>query len=87
MNVTEQQIEIAAENYPHAVTGAMSGCRYPGAVLRWALMKCTDAGCRRLAENYVRSGHGACWNAMVGILPANGWLVWYTGDWEGVKPA
>jgi len=80
MNITNEQIEAAAKKYPRAVTGPMAGCKYPADLLRWVLGKCTDSGCRRLAENYVRTGHGACWNAMCGVLPADGWLVWYAGD-------
>lgn len=77
--ITEDQIQTAASLYPRRVTGPMSGCKHPADVLRWVLQKCTDEGCRRLAENYVNSGHGACWNAMCTMLPANAWLVWYAG--------
>lgn len=87
MKITPEQIESAAAAYPRAVTGPMSGCNHPSAVLRWVLEKCQSASCRRLAENYILTHHGACWNAMIGCLPANGWLVWYTGDFEGCKPA
>jgi hypothetical protein len=79
MKISNEQIEHAAKLYPRAVTGPMSGCKHPADVLRWVLNKCEDGGCRRLAENYVLSGHGACWNAMCNVLPANGWLVWYAG--------
>jgi hypothetical protein len=86
-SIADRQIDAAAARYSRAVTGPMSGCPHPASVLRWALAKCADAGCRRLAANYVLSGHGACWNAMVACMPAIGWLVWHTGDWQGLKSA
>ena len=75
----DSEIKIAAEKYQTAVTGPFSGCKHPEALLRWVLEKCKNAECRRLAENYIRTCHGACWNAMVHFLPADGWLVWYGG--------
>ena len=84
---TDEQIKRAAKNYETAVTGPMSGCKYPEEVLRWMLNKCKNGACRQLAENFIRSGHGACWNAMVNCMPANAWLVWYAGGWEGVAEA
>ena len=69
MSVTKEQIEAAAKKYTRVVTGPMAGCQHPAALLRWVLEKCTDGGCRKLAENYVKTGHGACWNAMCNALP------------------
>jgi len=81
MNITSEQIKGAVERYPRAVTGPMSGCKHPEAVLRWSITALPEGnGCRRLAENYILTGHGACWNAMCNCLPADGWLRWYVGD-------
>lgn len=80
MNITNEHIESAARRYTRVVTGPMAGCKHPAALLRWVLGKCTDEGCKRLAENYIKTGNGACWNAMCNSLPADGWLVWYAGD-------
>ena len=76
-NIIEDQIQHAARIYPQRVTGPMAGCKHPADVLRFAL-KC-GGDCARLAENFILTGHGACWNALCNILPANGWLVWYAG--------
>jgi hypothetical protein len=78
IQMTEEQIKKAADIYPRAVTGPMAGCNHPGEVLRWALT-CSNHSCRKLAENFIISHHGSCWNAMIEVMPANGWLVWYTG--------
>lgn len=85
MSVTAQQIEQAAKKYCQAVTGPMGGCKHPAEVLRWVIEKCSNPSCVRLAENFVKTGRGACWNAMVGCMPANAWLVWYTGKWQEVS--
>ena len=77
--MTTEQIKLAAEKYKTAVTGAFAGCKHPEALLRWAIEKCPHAECRMLAENYIKTCHGACWNAMINCMPANGWLVWYNG--------
>ena len=68
---------VATLKYQHNVTGAFSGCRHVEEVLRFAL----DHGgpCGRLAANFIRTHHGGCWNAMAAILPADGWIRWYTG--------
>jgi hypothetical protein len=77
MDFTDEQINRAAELYPRRVTGPMAGCKHPAAVLRFALAY--GGPCGQLAANYVRSTHGACWNAMCNVLPADGWLRWYAG--------
>ena len=79
---TPAQIQRAVERYPSVVTGPYAGCRNVEAVLRYAIEK-QGGGCGRLAENYVVTGHGGCWNAMVGCLGAGGWLVFYAGDRKG----
>lgn len=76
--MNDQQIDAAVAAYPRSVTGAFAGCKHPGAVLRYALEQGGDVA--RLAENFIRTGHGAAWNALCGILPADGWLRWYSGD-------
>lgn len=78
MHPTESQIERAAEVYPQRVTGPMADCKHPAAVLRYALQQ--NGPCAQLARNYVLTLHGACWNAMCNVLPADGWLRWYAGD-------
>jgi len=80
VSVVDEQIERAAAAYPAVVTGIYAGCRRPGAVLRWAIEESGSPVCRRLALNFVESLHGACWNALAGCLPADGWLVWYGGN-------
>jgi hypothetical protein len=78
IEIEASAIERAVALYPKRVTGAFAGCPHPGAVLRFALAHGGAVG--RLARNYIATGHGACWNAMAGCLPANGWLRWYSGE-------
>jgi hypothetical protein len=68
----------AAQVYPRVATGPYLGCKHPAAVLRYALT-CGNDQCARLARNFITSGHGAGWNALEGVLPTAGWLVWYGG--------
>jgi hypothetical protein len=75
---SEAQIESAVAAYPRAVTGPMAGCRHPAAVLRFALANGGPAA--RLAGNFISTHHGACWNTLANVLPADGWLRWYAGD-------
>lgn len=82
MILTDAHYRDAALAYPKAVTGSYSGCEHVEEVLRHCI---DDLGGRAgaLAETFVRTHHGAAWNALVTIMPDSAWIVWYNGDKYG----
>lgn len=75
--ISPEKLNAAVRAYPSRVTGPYSGCRHVADVLEYAIHE--GGAVARLAVNYVTTKHGACWNALCGVLPADGWLIYYSG--------
>ncbi len=75
MNIPENIEAVYQKN----VTGPMAGCKHVRAVLEW-VMSHGSPSVKRLAENFCRTGHGACWNALCGNMDADAWFRFYAGS-------
>lgn len=80
----EEKLQQAYVRYQHAVTGPYSRCRWLKSVLRFVLEREHDQA-RDLAAKFVVHGHGAMFNAMMGCLSSDAWLVWWGGNPDTIK--
>ena len=57
-------------------TGKYEGCKFWDAIVKAALLK---PHLKLLAENYLKTKHPACLNAIMDNADANLWITYYTG--------